>query len=259
MFRKTVAIVAAVLAVASSGIAGRADGVTVYALVAANATQPFDAMIEAFRKTHRELTFKPNYTGTQILESQLENGAPCDVFLSADLAHIRRLRDEGLVEPYALISHLHEVIVVPIANPAHVRSLRDLANDRVKLIVGVPDVPIGIYTRTIFAKADRAYGDDFEKRALANVVSLEVNVKQVLQKVVLGEADAGIVYRTDVDRDAARSVRVVEIPPALNVPASNYIAVATHAQNRELAREFVRYALSPVGRAVFYRFGYDRK
>ena len=230
-----------------------------YALVAANATEPFDELIAGFEKSHPGVTIKPNYTGTQILEQQLENGAPCDVFLSADLPHAVKIQTEGLVERNFLVSRLHEVVVVPKTNPAKIEALRDLAKRGVKLIIGVPDVPIGIYTRTIFKKADRPYGADFDTKALANVVSFEVNVKQVLQKVVLNEADAGIVYKTDVDSRAAKAVRIIEIPPNLNVSARNYISVATHAQNRALAREFVAYALSPAGQAIFFRYGYDRK
>lgn len=237
----------------------RADGPTMYALVAANATEPFNELIAGFEKSHPGVTFEPNYTGTQILEQQLENGAPCDVFLSADLPHAVKLHSEGLIERNYLVSRLHEIIVVPKSDPAKIDALRDLARPGVKLIIGVPDVPIGIYTRTIFQKADGLYGAGFDKEALANVVSFEVNVKQVLQKVVLNEADAGIVYRTDVDPRAAKAVRVIQIPAKFNVPARNYISVATHAQNRTLARAFVAYALSPAGQAIFYRYGYDRK
>ena len=182
----------------------RADGPTMYALVAANATEPFNELIAGFEKSHPGVTFEPNYTGTQILEQQLENGAPCDVFLSVDLPHAVKLHSEGLIERNYLVSRLHEIIVVPKSDPAKIDALRDLARPGVKLIIGVPDVPIGIYTRTIFQKADGLYGAGFDKEALANVVSFEVNVKQVLQKVVLNEADAGIVYRTDVDPRAAK-------------------------------------------------------
>ena len=101
-----------------------------------------------------------------------------------------------------------------------IASLRDLAKPGTKLVIGVPDVPIGKYTRRIFENADRSYGGDFNKLALANVVSFEVNVKAVLQKVVLDEADAGVVYSTDVDAEALKAVRVIEIPKELNGPCS---------------------------------------
>lgn len=259
MFRSLlVTVLVATLAGATASPA-TADGPTMYALVAANATQPFDELIANFEKMHPGVTIKASYTGTQILEQQIENGAPCDIFLSADLPHAVKIRSENLIEPYRLVSRLHEVVVTPKGDPIDIAALRDLAKPHVKLIIGVPDVPIGIYTRTIFAKADRAYHGDFQKKALANVVSFEVNVKQVLQKIVLDEADAGIVYETDVDPTAAKAVRIVEIPKNLNVPASNYIAVATHASSAALARAFVAYALSPAGQKVFFAFGYDRK
>lgn len=258
MYRKLPAVAFIAVAVLMA-LPVRAEDTTLYALVAANATQPFDAIDDAFEKSHRGVTVKANFTGTQILEQQLENGAPCDVFLSADLPHIQKIKAEHLVDDYRLISSTHEVIVVPKSNPGHVRSLRDLANKGVKLVVGVPAVPIGIYTRAIFAKAERSYRGDFSKNALANVVSLEVNVKAVLQKVVLDEADAGIVYETDVDAEAREKVDVIEIPKDLNISAKNYIAVANGSKNAGLARELVRYALSPAGHAIFERSGYDRK
>lgn len=233
-----------------------AETIALKALVAANATGPFTALITDFEKTHPGVTIEASYTGTQILEQQLEAGAPCDIFLSADLEHIAKLHNEKLVEPFRRVSRLHEVVVVPKSSLA-IASLRDLAKPGIKLVIGVPDVPIGKYTRRIFENTDRIYGGDFKKRALANVVSFEVNVKAVLQKVVLNEADAGVVYSTDVDAESLRSVRVIEIPRSLNVAGKNYLAVASHAEHAALARAFAELVLSPAGQAEFVRFGYD--
>lgn len=254
MFRIVLFAIALLACVAP---AGAQEKIALKALVAANATGPFNALIADFERKHPGVTIEASYTGTQILEQQLEAGAPCDIFLSADLVHIAKLKSEKLVEPFLQVSRLHEVIVVPSASTA-VGSLRDLAKPGVKLVIGVPDVPIGKYTRRIFAKAGRTYGEDFDRRALANVVSFEVNVKAVLQKVVLNEADAGVVYSTDVDAEARRAVRVIEIPKDLNVAGRNYISIATHAEHAALARDFLASALSPVGQATFFRFGYDR-
>jgi len=258
VFRKAAVVVAVfVIAVSFAAPAHAESRVALKALVAANATGPFTALIAAFAKSHPGVTVDASYTGTQILEQQLESGAPCDLFLSADLPHIEKVKSENLVEPYRVVSRLHEVIVVPKSSST-VTSLRDLAKPGVKLVIGVPDVPIGKYTRAIFANADRAYGGDFAKAALANAVSFEVNVKAVLQKVILNEADAGVVYNTDVDAEALRTVRVVDIPKALNVTGRNYLAVSTHAEHADVARAFKDYAVSPAGQAIFTRFGYDR-
>jgi molybdenum ABC transporter molybdate-binding protein len=230
--------------------------VTLVALVAANATDPFNELIAEFQRTHPGVTVKASYAGTQILTTQLEQGAPADVFLSADLLHVKKLLDEKLVDPYRPVSEGHEVIVVPKSNPAGIASLHDLGTKRLKLVIGVPALPIGEYTRAIFANASADYGADFAQKALANVVSLETNVKQVLQKTVLGEADAGIVYRTDVP-DVADKVQMIEIPAKYNVAAYNYIAVTRASANAALANELVGLALSPRGQAVFAKYRYD--
>ena len=233
-----------------------AETISLKALVAANATGPFTTLVADFEKMHPGVTIEASYTGTQILEQQLEAGAPCDIFLSADLEHIAKLHNEKLVGSFRRISRLHEVIVVPKASTT-IASLRDLAKPGIKLVIGVPDVPIGKYTRRIFDNADRAYGADFKRLALKNVVSFEVNVKAVLQKVVLDEADAGVIYNTDTDAESLKAVRVIEIPKTLNVSGKNYLAVASHAEHADLARAFTEFVLSPAGQAVFVKFGYD--
>ncbi|GAC1398994.1 MAG: molybdate ABC transporter substrate-binding protein [Vulcanimicrobiaceae bacterium] len=257
--RRTAALAALASTVLTVAPAPARANTIVYALVAANATQPFNDLIAAFEKMHPGTTIKASYTGTQILEQQLESGAPCDIFLSADLPHATKLHEERLTGRFRVISRVHEVVVTPKDDPLKIDSLRDVAKPNTKLVIGVPDVPIGIYTRRIFKNGDRAFGDDFEKKALANVVSFEVNVKAVLQKVVLNEADAGIVYSTDVDEAARKAVRVIEIPAKLNVRGSNYIAVATKAASGALARDFVTFALSPAGQKAFFDHGYDRR
>lgn len=230
---------------------------TLVALVAANATEPFNELIAEFERAHPGVTVKPSYTGTQILTAQLEQGAPADVFLSADLLHIKKLFDEKLVEAYRRVSEGHEVIVVPKSNPAGITSLRDLGTKRCKLVIGVPALPIGEYTHAILVNASAGYGPDFPQRTMANVVSLETNVKQVLQKTVLGEADAGIVYRTDVSADLADKVQIVEIPAKYNVAAYSYIAATKSSANPRLANELVQLALSPRGQAIFAKYHYD--
>jgi molybdenum ABC transporter molybdate-binding protein len=228
------------------------------AFVAANATDPFNAIIEKFGAQHPEMRLEATYAGTQVLRTQLEQGAKADLFLSADMSHIEAVKEEGLIDRYVPVSRNHEVIVVPQNNPAGIHSLQDLAAGPVKLIIGTETVPIGKYTRMILQKANKGYGEQFSKRTLAHVVSLETDVKQVLQKVALGEAEAGIVYRTDVTDSFANKVTMIEIPSAYNVEAINYIAVLKHAPNPELAGELMKLLLSPEGQQVFADFHYEK-
>ena len=231
--------------------------VTLVALAAANVTDPLNDVIGAFEQAHPGVVVAPEYAGTQILETQAEQGAPFDIFVSADKQHMDALAREGLVDDVRLLSEGHEVIVVPKDNPAGIASLRDLADKDVKLVLGTDAVPIGIYTREIFAKASSAYGADFSARALAHAVSLETNVKQVLEKVALGEADGGIVYFTDVSALYRDKVEIVPIPHRFEVEAANYIAVARASRQPDLARALLDAATGTSGQTIFRRHGYD--
>ncbi|MCY0902205.1 MAG: molybdate ABC transporter substrate-binding protein, partial [Firmicutes bacterium] len=233
------------------------NGQTLIAFVAANATDPFNSVIRSFDQSHPGVDVQASYTGTQILQTQLQQGAPDDLFLSADRSHIVAIQREGLVSDFFPVSRDDEVIVVPKSNPAHITSLEDLATEPVSLIIGVTSVPIGKYTREIFQRADRVYGPEFATTALRHVVSEEVNVKQILEKVALGDAEAGVVYQTDVTPNVRSEVNVIRIPVSLNVVATNYIAVPIHAPHQKLAHELLAMMLSPSGQAIFRRFGYQ--
>lgn len=231
--------------------------VTLIALAAANSNDPFNDIIAVFEQQHPGVVVVPEYAGTQVLATQAQQGAPFDVFISADKTHVEALVQAGIVDDVALLSEGHEVIVVPKSNPAEIESLRDLAVKNAKLVLGVDTVPIGEYTRQVFAKASAEYGADFSARALRHAVSFETNVKQVLEKVALGEADAGIVYYTDVTAAYADKVTIVPIPQRFEVEAANYIAVARAGHQQLLARQLAALATGPTGRSIFRRHGYD--
>jgi len=230
---------------------------TLIAFVAANATDPFNDLIAVFEHEHPGVRVVPEYAGTQILETQAEQGAPFDVFVSADRAHVDALARERLVTGIAPLSEGHEVIVVPKDDPAGILSLRDLAEKPAKLVLAAGNVPIGTYTRQVLARAALDYGRGFPDRVLAQAVSFESNVKQVLEKVALDEADAGIVYFTDVTPAYASKVTIVPIPQKYEVEAANYIAAAAQSRRPDLARELVALAVGPAGQAIFRRHGYD--
>lgn len=247
-----------------SGVKGYASSVTsggqqttMEALVAANATDPMAGIIQAYEALHPGINIKASYAGTQVLQTQLEQGAPADLFLSANLSHIQALAKEGLVQKYYKVSNDHEVIIVPKNNPGHITSLKDLGTQNVKLIIGVNDVPIGQYTRQIFQKAAASYGTGFDATVMSHVVSTETNVKQILETVAMGEADAGIVYMTDVTPNFKSQVKIINIPSQYNVVSTNYIAVPTHSPHPQQAEALLQFMLSAPGQAVFKRYHYD--
>jgi len=228
------------------------DKLVVFA--AASLREAFGGIADEFKKSHATAIVTFNFAGTQEIRTQLEQGAPADVFASADERHMKALRDAGRVEAPTVFAENEPVIVVANEKANTIRALADLPTaDRI--VIGTPEVPIGKYTLQILDKASHTLGADFRARVEARVVSRELNVRQVLTKVNLGEADAGIVYRSDVT-SAGDRISVVTIPPEVNVIAKYPIAVVVGAAHPGLAREWVTLALSDKGQDILRRFGF---
>ena len=187
-----------------------------------------------------------SFAGSQELRAQLEQGAQADLFASADLRHAEALQKSGLAGAPRSFAFNTLVIAVPKGNPARVKSLDDLARLE-HLVVGAPEVPVGAYTEAIFARAE-ARTPGLAARLQKRISSREPNVRQVLAKVALGEADSGIVYRTDA-RALRDQVDAVELAPELAPRTEAVIATLAHAAHREAAEAFVAFLLSREGQA----------
>ncbi|MGZ6162629.1 MAG: molybdate ABC transporter substrate-binding protein [Myxococcaceae bacterium] len=235
---------------------GRAEGGALAVFAAASLREAFIALGTTFERAHPGVTVRLNFAGSQELRTQIEHGAPDDVFASADVRQMDLARSAGLVDPPVPFATNGPVIVVPADNPGKVRSLTDLSGVK-RLVIGTPEVPIGAYTLQILERARAQLGADFPARVQARVVSRELNVRQVLTKVSLGEANAGIVYRTDA-RSAGDKVQVVEIPTDINVVAEYPIATVTRAPQPELARQWVALVTGPAGQAALSEAGFGR-
>jgi molybdate transport system substrate-binding protein len=230
--------------------------ITVYA--AASLTDAFSELGKLMEQDSLPTRVRYNFAGSQQLAVQLEQGAKADVFASADPRWMDYVQERHLTAgPSKIFAHNRLVVILPKSNPGHVRELQDLARRGVKLVVGAEAVPVGKYTREMFHRLERrpgfppAYGDN----VLANVVSQEENVKSVVAKVQLGEADAGVVYRSDVTPRVAPSITVLEIPDDANVLASYPIAVLSGTADSVAARAFLALILGPEGRRVLARHG----
>jgi molybdate transport system substrate-binding protein len=234
------------------GAAAAQRELTVFA--AASLKEAFTEVASAFEKDHAGVKVQLNLAGSQELRTQIEQGARADVFASADLEHMGALEKAGLAARSSVFARNEPVIVVPRANPARIRSLQDLTRTR-RLVIGAPEVPIGAYTERIFEAAGRKHGGDLRKNLEAAVASRELNVRQVLAKVSLGEADAGIVYRTDA-LAAKDKVEVVPIPADLNVLAEYPVAVLAASPNTALARAWVELVLSLEGQRRLTAHGF---
>jgi molybdate transport system substrate-binding protein len=244
---------ALVVGIALSARAETSKEVTVFA--AASLRESFAELGKQFEARHPGTKVLFNLAGSQELRTQIENGAPADVFASADQKHMQALLAEKLAHGPKVFARNEPILVVPKGNPAKISGLEDLPKAQ-RIVVGVPEVPIGAYTLRILDAASKRYGQDFRTRVTAHVVSREMNVRQALTKVRLGEADAAIVYRTDA-ATAKDDVEVILIPPDLNVVAEYPIAVLDRAKDPALARQFVEMVLSRAGREVLARFGFQ--
>ena len=226
---------------------------TVFA--ASSLRDAFQDLGRSFEQQHPGTSVSFNFAGSQELRTQVEHGARADVFASADPRTLRALAGAGLALEPQVFARNEPVIVVPAGNPAGIHSLADLPRAR-RLVVGAPEVPIGEYTVRILEAASRRYGPAFGAAVESRVASRELNVRQVLAKVALGEADAAIVYRTDALASRG-AVEVISIPPQLNVVAEYPIALLRGAARPGLARAFVELVLSSAGQAVLARHGFQ--
>jgi molybdate transport system substrate-binding protein len=150
------------------------------------------------------------------------------------------------------------VIITPKSNPGRVAAPVDLKNPGLKLVLAAPEVPVGNYARQMFVKmaGDPAFGAGFNDAVLKNVVSNESNVKQVVAKVQLGEADAGVVYGTDITASVAPEIARVEVSAALNIIAEYPIAVTKDAGNAKTGQAFIDFVGSAAGQTILKEYGF---
>ncbi len=189
-----------------------------------------------------------NFAGSDDLAAQIREGAPADVYAAASSKYPQELFDEGLVvEPVTFASN-RLVLIVPRDNPARIEKIGDVARPGTKLVVAAEGVPVGDYTREVLDKLQLS-------DALDNVVSNEDDVKGVVGKVALGEADAGFVYATDA-ATAGDDVRVIELPKGSQPPIEYQIAVVTGSKNKEAAEAFVQKVLASRGQQALESAGF---
>ena len=232
---------------------------TLTVFAAASLTGAFGDIGKAFEAAHPGVTVKFSFAGSQVLRTQIEQGAPADVFASADHKNMDPLVTENFVASGAdqdFATNLLTVILPP-KNPANIQTLQDLAKPGIKIVLEDASVPAGNYTRQILTNMskDPIYGTNFSTKVLANVVSNETDVKQVVAKVDQGEGDAGIVYVTDAL--AAPDLISISIPANYNVIAHYPIAALEKATNPDLAATFVAYVLSADGQAMMKKWGFS--
>ncbi len=231
--------------VAAAGLSTRAvvaaDTITVFA--AASLREAFEAAAPAFtKKTGIAVSF--DFGGSDTLATQLLQAAPASVFASANEAQMKKVAEAGLLAaPAKTFARNRLVIITPKANVRDVNALADLARTGVAVVLAAPTVPVGAYARAAFARMSgrQGYAADFAAAVEKDVVSNELDVKAVAIKVALGEADAGIVYATDVTPSIVAKLHVIRLPAEATTDATYPIAALTSAPDGAAARAFVDF------------------
>ena len=229
----------------SDGQSSRSDAdVTVFA--AASLSAAFTELGEAFMAAEPDVDVTFNFAGSSDLVAQITEGAPVDVCASADLANMAKLTDAGLDadEPVVFATNAAE-IMVEAGNPKGIVSVAGLADDDLVVVQCAPEVPCGAYAAQVFASAGVSVAPK----------SFESSVSGVVAKVTLGEADAGIVYRTDVLAAGDRAAGV-PIPAEINVVAEYPIAITASASDPLEAARFIEFVLSEAGQAILASYGF---
>ena len=236
-----------------SRVSAESNDVVIFA--ASSLTLVLDKMWQVFRTQpgNEGLAVTANYGSSSQLRTQLQEGAKADIFASADVVQMEQVAKAGLVDGNATVFARNRlVVIIPKGNPGKVTNLADLAKPDIKFVTTPPDVPIGAYARASLKKlaSDPANGNGYDAKVLANIVSEEANVRQVVVKVQLGEADAGICYATDVTAVPAGEVTTIDIPDSANVVAEYPIAILKSAKAPAAARRLISFINSPSGQSI---------
>ena len=240
--------------------AGAAPGqqTTLTVFAAASLTDAFKEIGMVF-EAERSVPVTFSFGASSQLRTQLQQGAVADVFASADQLQMDSARIDGSIAgPDVTFAGNRLVVITPKDNPGRIQSAADLANPGIRLVTAAPEVPIGVYTQNMFDTMSQieAFGADFKDRANANIVSREPNVRQVVAKVQLGEADAAVVYLSDVTARSAPNLTTIAIPDELNTLASYPIALVANGPQAELGQAFIDLVMSPAGQAILEQWGF---
>lgn len=236
---------------------GTTGGGELTVLAASSLTDAFGQMVGVFQEQNRGATVRTSFGSSSEVLAQIQQGAPADVFGSADEAKMDTAVKEGLVagEP-RVFARNEPVVIVPADNPAGIQNFQDLATADGQYVLAEDGAPIAEYAKDVLANADKEYGGGFEKAVLDKIVSREANVRAAANRVALGEADATFVYRSDVTQDIQDRVEVIEIPDGINVIATYPIAALEGSENPELARAWVDFVLGDEGQRILEENGF---
>ena len=237
---------------------GSEEGETLTVLAASSLTDAFGELSKTFEKQNPGVEVRQSFESSSTLLTQIQQGAPADVFASAAQDEMDTAINDGLVasEPAVFVKN-REVIMVPKDNPANIRTLQDVAKPGVRLVLAQEDVPAADYALEILEKANNKYGSTFKRDVLSNIISREADVRASVNRVVVADADATFGYASDFTPDIRDRVELIGIPKDLNIVATYPIAAMKDAKSPQLAQQWVELVLSEEGQRVLKKWGFE--
>jgi len=232
--------------------------VTLNIFAASSLTKAFGTLATDYHTLHPNVTIKGVYDSSTALEQQIANGAPADIFASADTTNMQKATTANLVDASQIFAENRLEVILPVSNPGHITSLKDLSKVGVKIDLANATVPVGKYARQSLDLLGKSsdYGAAYEAAVLKNVVSEEANDAAIVQKVQLGEADAGIVYVSDINSTDAAQFTTITIPDNFNVIAQYPIAALKSSTHAADDQAFIQYVLSTAGQNVLKQYNF---
>jgi len=258
---KTISIIMTLLLIMVSGGCkssqqAKASKQEINVFAASSLTESIEEVIALFEGENPKVKVKLNVDSTSRLRLQIEQGIQGDIFLSANKKHYDALKQEGYILKGQAILQNSMVVIVPKANLAHIETVEDLRN-KCKLVLALREVPAGDYARVIIHSLGSEFGSGFEEKVLNNIVSEESNVKQVVNKVVIGEADAAFVYSSDVTESVKQNVKVLEIAPKHNVRAEYWTSKLSKGNENEYVEKFYAFLINKEAQRIFAKHGFN--
>ena len=245
------------LTLLATGCSAAGSGQTTLRVFAASSlTDAIEEAARAFESERESVSIEVHYAGSALLRAQLEQGAQADVFLAADWPQMDAAADAGLLSGDAIVFASNEIVVALADSGRSINGLADLARPGLQLVIALPQTPAGAYAREALAALDSmpGFGVTYSQAVLDNIVSEETNVRSVLAKVSLGEADAGFVYQTDA---RGAQLEALQFPSDAQAEIAYTAAVLAGAQDPSVAQEFLSHLLSARGQEILRQHGFQ--
>lgn len=234
----------------------RAQATELSVFAASSMTEVLQEVAQTYQAKYPADNVGLHFAGSQALATQIEHGAPADLFIAANTSVMERLTTKGLVTNPQPLVHNRLVLAAQPEFSAQLASIKDLSRHGLLLAIGNRQVPIGKYTRQLFSSlsSDPEYGAELIKKIENNIVSEENKVKAIVAKLILGEIDAGILYQSDLSAEAARKLIAIPLPEQHNPLAIYPVAITTN--KKADCNKFLAFLFSPEAQQIFYRHGF---